>query len=105
MLPEIELADTASLPEGALKTLPTPNDGPRYSQRGSKVRSMPLRLTAALSQGRMPALASLTAYVDWASLTLPQASQLLQNEFCKAKSVGFLEALRHGSEAVLSYFN
>ncbi len=28
MLPEIDLTDAASLPEGALKTFPTPNDGP-----------------------------------------------------------------------------
>jgi nitrite reductase/ring-hydroxylating ferredoxin subunit len=28
MLPEIDLTDIASLPEGALKTFPTPNDGP-----------------------------------------------------------------------------
>lgn len=29
MLPEIDLTDTASLPEGALKTFPTPGDGPQ----------------------------------------------------------------------------
>jgi NADPH-dependent 2,4-dienoyl-CoA reductase/sulfur reductase-like enzyme/nitrite reductase/ring-hydroxylating ferredoxin subunit len=29
MLPEIDLTDAASLPEGALKTFPTPNDGPQ----------------------------------------------------------------------------
>jgi NADPH-dependent 2,4-dienoyl-CoA reductase/sulfur reductase-like enzyme/nitrite reductase/ring-hydroxylating ferredoxin subunit len=29
MLPEIDLTDTASLPEGALKTFPTPDDGPK----------------------------------------------------------------------------
>ena len=29
MLPEIDLTDTASLPEGALKTFPTPDDGPQ----------------------------------------------------------------------------
>ena len=29
MLPEIDLTDAASLPEGALKTFPTPHDGPR----------------------------------------------------------------------------
>lgn len=29
MLPEIDLTDAASLPEGALKTFPTPNDGPK----------------------------------------------------------------------------
>jgi nitrite reductase/ring-hydroxylating ferredoxin subunit len=29
MLPEIDLADTASLSEGALKTFPTPADGPK----------------------------------------------------------------------------
>jgi NADPH-dependent 2,4-dienoyl-CoA reductase/sulfur reductase-like enzyme/nitrite reductase/ring-hydroxylating ferredoxin subunit len=29
MLPEIDLTDTASLPEGALKTFPTPHDGPK----------------------------------------------------------------------------
>jgi NADPH-dependent 2,4-dienoyl-CoA reductase/sulfur reductase-like enzyme/nitrite reductase/ring-hydroxylating ferredoxin subunit len=29
MLPEVDLTDTASLPEGALKTFPTPDDGPQ----------------------------------------------------------------------------
>jgi NADPH-dependent 2,4-dienoyl-CoA reductase/sulfur reductase-like enzyme/nitrite reductase/ring-hydroxylating ferredoxin subunit len=29
MLPEIDLTDTASLPEGALKSFPTPDDGPK----------------------------------------------------------------------------
>ncbi|TVT41272.1 Rieske 2Fe-2S domain-containing protein [Hymenobacter setariae] len=29
MLPEIDLTDAASLPEGALKTFPTPHDGPK----------------------------------------------------------------------------
>jgi NADPH-dependent 2,4-dienoyl-CoA reductase/sulfur reductase-like enzyme/nitrite reductase/ring-hydroxylating ferredoxin subunit len=29
MLPELDLTDTASLPEGALKTFPTPDDGPK----------------------------------------------------------------------------
>ena len=29
MLPEIDLTDAASLPEGALKTFPTPDDGPK----------------------------------------------------------------------------
>jgi NADPH-dependent 2,4-dienoyl-CoA reductase/sulfur reductase-like enzyme/nitrite reductase/ring-hydroxylating ferredoxin subunit len=29
MLPEIDLTDTANLPEGALKTFPTPHDGPK----------------------------------------------------------------------------
>jgi NADPH-dependent 2,4-dienoyl-CoA reductase/sulfur reductase-like enzyme/nitrite reductase/ring-hydroxylating ferredoxin subunit len=29
MFPEIDLTDTASLPEGALKTFPTPHDGPK----------------------------------------------------------------------------
>jgi len=29
MLPEIDLTDTASLPEGALKAFPTPNEGPQ----------------------------------------------------------------------------
>ncbi len=29
MLPEIDLIDAASLPEGALRTFPTPNDGPK----------------------------------------------------------------------------